>query len=394
MADLIARVTSTGPHAPLAGLVTSSLGLDVWEVKPDYVVLQAGEAQAERLEAMGYGVEQLQLTEAYLSDFATDEAVTGYHSAAGLEDDLRQLAEDHPEIAELHRIGTQRGGPADLGAAAGGAAADARKVAFLGCHHAREWISVEVPYLLAEHLLANSSTDPVQRWLPAREIWVAPMVNPDGHEFTRTETGSGARTGGGTPTAASASTPTATTATCGARSTSAPPATSRRDETYVGPRAFSEPEIARGARPGRPRALRRGPHLPQLLAADPVPVGLHRRADRGPGRPRRAERARRGHAAADQGRARPDLHRAAVVGSSTRRPATRRTGPTASTASRRSPSSCGRPRPRRAGSSCRRARSSRPGRRTGRPRSSSSSTSSTGRPCPDRRLRWPRGRTW
>ena len=85
MADLIARVTSTGPHAPLAGLVTSSRGLDVWEIGSEYVVLQAGEAQTERLEAMGYDVEQLQLTEAYLSDFATDEAVSGYHTAAGLE---------------------------------------------------------------------------------------------------------------------------------------------------------------------------------------------------------------------------------------------------------------------------------------------------------------------
>ncbi len=54
MASLIARVTSTSARAPLARLLTAPLGLDVWEVKPDHLVLQADEAQAARLEAMGY----------------------------------------------------------------------------------------------------------------------------------------------------------------------------------------------------------------------------------------------------------------------------------------------------------------------------------------------------
>ncbi len=96
MASLIARVTSTSPRAPLARLLTAPLGLDVWEVKPDHLVLQADEAQATRLEAMGYGVEQVQMLEPYLSTFATDAATTGYHSVASLEEDLRRLAEEHP----------------------------------------------------------------------------------------------------------------------------------------------------------------------------------------------------------------------------------------------------------------------------------------------------------
>jgi carboxypeptidase T len=58
---------------------------------------------------------------------------------------------------------------------------------FFGCHHAREWISVEVPYRLAEHLLGTSSSEPVQGWLQRGEVWVAPIVNPDGHEDSRTD---------------------------------------------------------------------------------------------------------------------------------------------------------------------------------------------------------------
>lgn len=52
-AQLIVRVTSTGSRSPLARLLAAPPGLDVWEVTPDFVVLQAGEAQTERLEQVG-----------------------------------------------------------------------------------------------------------------------------------------------------------------------------------------------------------------------------------------------------------------------------------------------------------------------------------------------------
>ena len=74
---VIARVTSEDPHVMLVQLLTAPLGLDVWEVKPDHVVLQATEAQIERLEQMGYGVEQLHMTRAYLSTFATADGHRG-----------------------------------------------------------------------------------------------------------------------------------------------------------------------------------------------------------------------------------------------------------------------------------------------------------------------------
>src|SRR3954471_10825450 len=184
MASLIARVTSSNPRAPLTRLLTAPLGLDVWEVKPDHLVLQAGEVEASRLEAMGYLVEQLQMIEPYVSAFATEAAAAGYHTVATLEQDLRRLAEERPEIAELHEIGRSVEDRPLWALRIGERRGSDRKVAFFGCHHAREWISVEVPYLLAEHLLTNSSSEPVQGWLQQGEIWVAPMVNPDGHAYT------------------------------------------------------------------------------------------------------------------------------------------------------------------------------------------------------------------
>lgn len=44
--SVIAKVTSSGPQAPLSQLLLAPLGLDIWEVKADHLVLQATEAQA------------------------------------------------------------------------------------------------------------------------------------------------------------------------------------------------------------------------------------------------------------------------------------------------------------------------------------------------------------
>jgi carboxypeptidase T len=243
MASLIARVTSTTRRAPLARLLTAPLGLDVWEVKPDFVVLQADEFQVGRLEAMGYGVEQLELTEPYLSTFATAAAVTGYHTVATLEQDLRRLVEEHPEIAELHQIGRSVEGRPLWALRIGERRGSARKVAFLGCHHAREWISVEIPYRLAEHLLENSSSEPVQGWLQEGEVWVAPMVNPDGHEHTRTVNRLWRKNRRRNPGGSIGVDPNRNYGymwgTLDISTSSRVPS----DETYIGPRAFSEPEV-------------------------------------------------------------------------------------------------------------------------------------------------------
>jgi carboxypeptidase T len=243
MASLIARVTPGSAAAPLARLLTAPLGLDIWEVKPDFVVLQADEFQVGRLEAMGFGVEQLQMTEPYVSTFATAEAVSGYHTVATLEQDLRRLAEEHPETAELHEIGRSVEGRPLWALRIGERRGSARKVAFLGCHHAREWISVEVPYRLAEHLLDNSSSQPVQGWLQQGEVWVAPMVNPDGHEHTRTQNRlwrkNRRRNVGGSIGVDPNRNYGYMWGTLDISTSSRVPS----DETYIGPRAFSEPEV-------------------------------------------------------------------------------------------------------------------------------------------------------
>jgi carboxypeptidase T len=116
-------------------------------------------------------------------------------------------------------------------------------MAFLGCHRTREWIAVEVPYLLAEHLVTNATTNPAQRWLGKGEIWVAPMVNPDGHEHTRTQERLWWKNRRRNPDGSIGVDPNCNYGyvwgTLNVSTSSHVP----RDDTYVGPWAFSGPEV-------------------------------------------------------------------------------------------------------------------------------------------------------
>jgi len=111
-----------------------------------------------------------------------------FHSYRELETDLKALEAAHPRTVQLRTIGTSLEGKniyavkiSDAPERDEGEAG----VLFLGCHHAREWISVEVPLLLARYLAEHAESDPAVADLVARgEIWIVPLVNPDGLEYS------------------------------------------------------------------------------------------------------------------------------------------------------------------------------------------------------------------
>ncbi len=55
--------------------------------------------------------------------------------------------------------------------------------AFLGAHHAREHLTVELTLAFAQWLADNSARPDVQKLLAQRDVFIIPMVNPDGSEF-------------------------------------------------------------------------------------------------------------------------------------------------------------------------------------------------------------------
>jgi len=123
------------------------------------------------------------------SDIHIQGGINGaYHSYLELEADLMALEAAYPHLARVF----------DLGDSLEGRNIYALKVSdnvehdeaeaevfFVGCHHAREWISVEVPYLLGKYLVENYDSDPEIRSLVRRsEIWIVPLLNPDGLDYS------------------------------------------------------------------------------------------------------------------------------------------------------------------------------------------------------------------
>ncbi len=111
-----------------------------------------------------------------------------YHTSLELETDLRLLEEGHPGLARVVELGTSLEGRTIHGLKiSDNVDLDEGEPAalFLGCHHAREWISVEVPFLFGKYLLENYATNTAVRDLVDRtEVWIVPLVNPDGLEYT------------------------------------------------------------------------------------------------------------------------------------------------------------------------------------------------------------------
>ncbi|HWK64213.1 MAG TPA: M14 family metallopeptidase [Rhizobiaceae bacterium] len=240
--NVIARVTSSEPQKPLGHVLRVPLGIDVWEVKPDHLIIRGTEAQLDRLSSMGYRIEQLEDVERHLATFAAAEAAEQYHSAASLEEELRQLAKTKPDVAELIEIGRSIEGRPILALRIGDRRGGVPKILFMGCHHAREWISVEVPFLLAKELVERADEAPIANWLTSGEIWVAPMVNPDGHEYCRVQDRLWRKNRRKNDDGSFGVDPNRNYGYMWGILDVPTSSHVPSDETYVGPRAFSEPE--------------------------------------------------------------------------------------------------------------------------------------------------------
>lgn len=120
----------------------------------------------------------------------TDPTAGLYHTYAEIQSELPALANSHPAISRVTSIGNsleQRELWAIKISDNVSQDEDEPVVVLLGAHHAREWISVDVPFLIARYLVENYTTDPsVAQLVNGAEIWIVPMVNPDGHQYSVT----------------------------------------------------------------------------------------------------------------------------------------------------------------------------------------------------------------
>jgi len=177
--------------------VLLSMGLDIWEARHDGVVIRVTDNERKLIQESGFIVETITedvyeyletISKEQISLFA-EPAPAKYHTynevTAGL------IALEDSGVAQTYIIGRTYEGR-DIWAVkiSDNPSEDEGEpgALFMGCHHAREWISVEVPYYLAHYLVNNYQTDPeVKQLVDNCEIWIVPIVNPDGYVYTWTK---------------------------------------------------------------------------------------------------------------------------------------------------------------------------------------------------------------
>ncbi|MDQ7798713.1 MAG: M14 family zinc carboxypeptidase [Candidatus Edwardsbacteria bacterium] len=123
-------------------------------------------------------------------DVAPYSGKAAYHTYDGIRTELKQIAADHPSITRLDTltIAAQGGKVWCLKISDNPAVSDNSRhgILIMGNHHAREWMTPEICLYIANYLTNNynpAGTDSLSNLIKTREIYIAPLVNPDGFVY-------------------------------------------------------------------------------------------------------------------------------------------------------------------------------------------------------------------
>jgi hypothetical protein len=117
----------------------------------------------------------------YTANFGRD-----FHTYSQMVTVLQSIATTYPDITELYTLGESVQGRILYGLKITDnpdVEENEPEVRICGLHHGNEFMSAELPLNLALHLVQNYSINPsITELVDNREIWIIPMVNPDGRE--------------------------------------------------------------------------------------------------------------------------------------------------------------------------------------------------------------------
>jgi len=167
-------------------------GMDVASGGEGYVDVVASAAELTALQDLGYGIEII-AENAFANIAALPPDMGLYHTYQEMLDELRQRETAYPSLCKLYDVGDTwenreiwvlkvSDNPAQ--------AEDEPKLFVVGCHHAREIMTVEIPLHFIKVLLTNYGTDPdIKFYVDNYEIYFMPMANPDGHVYVENNSG-------------------------------------------------------------------------------------------------------------------------------------------------------------------------------------------------------------
>ncbi|MDD4856810.1 MAG: M14 family zinc carboxypeptidase [Candidatus Krumholzibacteria bacterium] len=162
-------------------------GVDIMHIYPDgRADLAVNDEQLDWITSKGPLVAVLERID-LAAPAALDANLGLYYTYAEMTAAFDSLADAYPSLTLLDTLGTSYEGRSIVAIKiSDNAASDESEpeVLMMGCHHARELMSVEVPVRFAKYLLDNYGIDDrATALVDGREIWIVPMINVDGHVY-------------------------------------------------------------------------------------------------------------------------------------------------------------------------------------------------------------------
>jgi carboxypeptidase T len=156
-------------------------GADIVEIGTTYVIVRATAWEANQIVQLGYPIEQV----AQAEDFPPADAA--YHNYAEMLAEIQQVAASHPDIISYFSIGQSYEGrelwTAKISDNVGLDEAEP-EVLFLGLHHAREHLTVEMTLYILNLLVGQYGIDTqITDLVNNREVYLVFNTNPDGGEY-------------------------------------------------------------------------------------------------------------------------------------------------------------------------------------------------------------------
>jgi carboxypeptidase T len=163
------------------------LGFDIVSVEEDRVIVLASQSQLKIAHSNKLVLASYRSGGVTPFDFPVNDG--DYHSYAELSASLKDLAVKNKDIVELSSIGLSNEGR-DIWAVrvSSTPALATNKLSaalFVGGHHAREHVSVEVPLRLLNYLVDQyrKKDTRIVSLLRTTEVFIIPVLNPDGAEY-------------------------------------------------------------------------------------------------------------------------------------------------------------------------------------------------------------------
>lgn len=156
-------------------------GASIDEIGIDYVIVSATELEVSQISRLGFPIDKLdQALDFPLADSA-------YHNYAEMIAEIQQVTAAHPDLVSAFTIGQSYEGRELWAAKISDNVSvdeDEPEVLFLGLHHAREHLTVEMTLFILNLLAGQYGSDSqITDLVNSREVFIVFDVNPDGGEY-------------------------------------------------------------------------------------------------------------------------------------------------------------------------------------------------------------------